>query len=212
MHNVKSLIRADGNDKLRLITRLELGYNRHESSRVIELDKIYRTKGKYNTYNVTLDNKLEYNVSRSHNHSLDIYGALNAEYSKIGGFSEKSSDGLELEIKKNDNLSVEAEVGIQGHKRVLVGKKVSAKLEGKVAYAYEFGNSNEVNRARLAKGGSDYYKLIEPEKEKGTIKGRVGVTFENANKAGVTFEVEARKHSNKKDVDISYGVRFKYVF
>jgi hypothetical protein len=212
MHNVKSLTQSDGKDKLRLITRLELGYNRHESSRVIELDKVYRTKGKYNTYNVTLDNKLEYNISRSHNHSLDIYGAVNMEYSKIGEFSEKSSDGLELEMKKNDNLSVEAEVGVSGHKRVQVGKKVSAKIEGKLAYSHEFGNSNKANKVRLVNGGSDYYKLIEPEKEKGVIKAGVGVTFEKANKAGITFEVEARKYNHKKDVDISYGVRFKYVF
>jgi hypothetical protein len=212
MHNVKSITRSDGKDKLRLITRFELGYNRHESNRVIELDKVYRTKGKYNTFNITFDNKLEYNISRSHSHSLDIYGAVNMEYSKIGGFSEKSSDGLELQIKKNDNLSVEAEVGVQGHKRILIGKKVSAKLEGKIAYSHEFGNSSKANRARVAKGGGDYYSLIEPEKEKGAVKASVGITFEKANKAGITFEVEARKYNHKKDVDISYGVRFKYVF
>ncbi|MGF6907880.1 autotransporter outer membrane beta-barrel domain-containing protein, partial [Fusobacterium sp. PH5-44] len=212
IHMVKSLLNSDGEDRTRLVSRLELGYNRHESERVIELEKATTSKGKYNSYQITLDNKIEHVLSRSYNHKLGIYGALNMEYGKLSGFSEKSGEGLEVKVRSNDYLSIQPEVGIEGHVRKHLGKKVSAKLEGKLSYAYELGENYTRNKAKVKSGGTDYYELIRPDKEKGIAKGKLGITIEKADKMGVTFEVEARKHDNKKEADLSYGVRFKYVF
>ena len=38
--------------------RVELGYNRHSAKRKIELNKTYENKADYNTYSVSIDNKL----------------------------------------------------------------------------------------------------------------------------------------------------------
>lgn len=211
-HMVKSLLNSDGEDRTRLVSRLELGYNRHEAKRVIELDKATTSKGHYNSYQITLDNKIEHVLTRSYNHKLGIYGALNMEYGRLSGFSEKSGQGLEVKLKSNDYLSIQPELGVEGHVRKHIGRGVSAKVEGKIAYSYELGTNYNRNKARLKDGNTGYYNLIRPDKEEGVLKGKVGLTIEKADKVGVTFEVEARKHDNKKESDLSYGVRFKYVF
>jgi outer membrane autotransporter protein len=107
---------------------------------------------------------------------------------------------------------VEVEAGFSGYKRIYLGKKLSAKLEGKIAYGYELGENYKGNRAKLAEGDRGYYDLITPDKERGVGKAKVGLTIEKANKIGLTFEVEGRKHSNHKEADLSYGLKLKYVF
>jgi hypothetical protein len=212
VHNVTSLFGTDGSDRTRLLTKLEIGYNRHEAARVAELDKAYKTKGKYHTWNVSLDNKIEQTLSRGRTHKIDLYGAVNLEYGGIGGFKERKGDGVPLQIKDNDYFSAAAEIGIQGHKRIPLGKKLSAKLEGSLGYSYEFGENYKGNKARVMEGGRDYYNLITPEKERGAVQAKIGLTLEKANKNGITFEVQARKRQNRKDLEMVYGVSFKHVF
>ena len=212
VHNVKSLLNSDEADRTRLVTKLELGYNRHEAKRVIELDKVTTAKGNYNSYMISLDNKVEHVLSRSYNHKVGIYGALNVEYGRLSGFSEKSGEGLEVKLKSNDYLSIQPEVGMDFELRHHIGKGLSAKLTGKIAYAHELGENYKRNKAKIKDGETGYYDLIRPDKEKGIIKGKVGIAIEKADKIGVSFDVEARKHSNKKDTDMTYGVNFKYVF
>jgi hypothetical protein len=207
LHNVKNF---SDSDSLRLISNLELGYNRHEAKRIIELDKSYKNEGKYNTYSVTLDNRLEKTMHRDLSSKVDIYASLNLEYNIVDKFNE-TGDGLELVIKENDDFSIQPEIGITGSKRVYIGNKISAKLDGNASYAYELGDGKYENKAKIKNGASSYYGLIPPAEEKGMIKGKIGLTIENANKAGVTFEVEAVKHDNKEDADVHYGARFKYV-
>lgn len=86
-------------------------------------------------------------------------------------------------------------------------------MTGDLSYGHEFGNTYDKRvKAKVADGTEGYYGLIRPEEEKGNIRGKVGLTFEKADRAGITFEVEARKHNNKKDADVRYGVRFNYKF
>jgi len=208
LHNVYNF---SDEDSFRLVTRLELGYNRHEAKRKLELDKVYTNDGKYNSYQVTLDNRFEKTIYRSLTSKVDLYAGVNLEYGKIDGFSE-SGDGLELKLKSNDYFSIQPEVGIRAERRVHLGKKLSAKIFAEGAYAYELGDNYDRNKARVKNGTEGWYNLIRGEKEEGIIKGKIGLTVEKANKAGVTFDVEARKHDNKDKSDVRYNARFKYVF
>ncbi|MGF6907806.1 hypothetical protein M2092_002363, partial [Fusobacterium sp. PH5-44] len=212
LHNVHSF---DEDDTWSLRTRLELGYNRHETERTIELDKVYKNEGKYNSYNVSFDNRLAKTLYRSDRSELKIYGDLNMEYGQIDGFTEKSKgdSGLELKLKDRDYYSIEGAVGIQASTRAYLGKKISAKLTGDLSYGYDFGNSHDKRvKAKVAGGTEGWYNLIRPEEEKGKIKGNVGLTFEKADNYGVTFDVEVRKQDNKKSADVRYGVKFNYKF
>jgi hypothetical protein len=211
MHWVKNL---NEKDSLRWITRAEIGYNRHVTERSIEIDKTYKNKASYNSYQAALDTKIEKTVHRSLSSKIDVYAGVNLEYGKFGKFREraKGDGGALLTVDSGDYMSVQPEIGISAHKRKYIGKKVSVKLEGNLAFAKELGKNYKRNHASVTHGGSGKYDLIRPGEEDNVIKGRVGLTIEKANKAGVTFEVEARKHNNRDKLDVRYGIRFKYVF
>ncbi|MDR3260122.1 MAG: autotransporter-associated N-terminal domain-containing protein, partial [Fusobacteriaceae bacterium] len=210
VHNVYNF---NDEDTLRLISKLELGYNKHETERKMELDKSYTNKGKYDSYQVSFDNRIEKTIYRSLSGKIDLYAGLNLEYGKISKFDEEitGDSGAALEVKGKDYFSVMPEIGIKGEKRAYIGKKLSAKIEGKISYGYELGNTKHQTKAKIKNGTAGYYELIRPEEEKGNINAKIGFTVERANKAGVTFEIGTRKYDNKSKVDMNYGVRFKYV-
>jgi len=216
-HLVKSI---GGNDRLRWISRVDLGYNRHDAERSIELDRLYKNSAQYDSFTVSFDNKLEKTLYRSLETNINAYAGLNLEYGHISKFTEHGhtnidgtiTGGLELDIKGRDWYSIEGEIGVKGTKRLYLGKKVSAKLSGDVAYAYEFGNNHKANRGRVNGGTEDYYDLIKPAREKGVGKARASLTIEKRDHIGVSFDVEARKYQNKSGTDLRYGVRFTYKF
>ena len=211
VHNVHSF---GEDDTVRLVSRFELGYNRHKSERTLELDRVYKNEAKYNSYQVTFDNKLEKDFYRSLTTTIKGYAGLNLEYGYVEGFKEsaKGDSSIELGVKSNDYFSVVGEVGVSATKRVHLGKKMSMKLVGDLAYGHEFGNNYDRNKAKVDKGTEGYYSLIKPAEEKGHVKGRVGVTVEKNDSYGVTFDVEARQHQNKKNTDVRFGVKFNYKF
>ncbi|MGF6907198.1 autotransporter-associated N-terminal domain-containing protein [Fusobacterium sp. PH5-44] len=212
IHNVHTF---DADDTLTLRSRLEIGYNRHETERTLELDKAYKNKGEYNSYNVSLDNRLSKTLYRSLRSEIKVYGDLNIEYGRIDGFTEKAKgdSGLELKLKQRDYYSVEAALGVQGSTRAHLGGKMSLKLSGDLAYGYDLGNSYDKRvKAKVDGGTEGWYNLIRPEEEKGHIKGVVGLTLEKADNFGVTLELDARKYQHKKDTDLRYGLRFNYKF
>jgi hypothetical protein len=208
---IHGVLNFNNDDTFRLISRLELGYNRHEAERALELEKTHKNESEYDSYQASFDSRLEKTVYRSMSSKIDMYAGVNLEYGRIRGFSEEG-EGLELEVEGNDYFSVQPEVGIKGHKRAYVGKNVSMKLEGSASYGYELGNFYEENEARIKNGTTGNYELIRPEKDEGIAKGKVGLTIEKANKVGVTFDVALSKQTNKKEVDVRYGVSFKYMF
>ena len=211
VHNVKNL---SDEHKVSLLSRVELGYNRHLAKRKIELNKTYENKADYNTYSVSIDNKLSKTIYTDLSSQLDIYTDLELEYGKVGKFKERagSNGGLEVQIKDNDYFSAQLGAGIKAHQKVYAGSDISVKLTGDVKYAYELGENYDGNKARLKNGGEGYYSLITPEKQEGKIIGKVGLTIEKANHMGVTFEVEAADEGHRKDSSIKYGVRFNYKF
>ena len=208
LHFVKNL---SGDESLRWKTKVEGGYNRHEAERTLELDRVWKNKGNYDSWQVRLDNRLEKTILRTFSSQIDLYAGVNLEYGDIGEFKEKG-DGVELQIKGSDYFSVRPEVGIAGYKRVYVGRKLSLKLEGQVSYGHELGDFYKENQGRVRDGKRGYYDLIRPEEEKGTLDGRVGITFEKANRMGITFDVGVKKQANKSEADVTYGAKIKYVF
>ena len=136
------------------------------------------------------------------------------EYGKVDDFKESagSKGGLEVQIKDNDYLSVQAGAGAKASQRIYAGNDISVKVTADVKYAYEFGDSYDGNKARLKNGGKGYYSLITPEESEGKLTGKIGLTIEKANHMGVTFEVEAADEGHKKDSSIKYGMRFNYKF
>jgi hypothetical protein len=211
VHFVKNF---NDEDSFRFISRLEAGYNRHETERTLELDKIYKNEGKYDSYQVTFDNKLEKTLLRTMTSKVDIYAGLNVEYGKFGKFTEsaKGDSGLMLDLSGHDYFSVQPEIGFKGEKRIYIGNKISARFSGSVAYAHELGDNYKNNKARISEGTEGTYNLSQPEKEKGIIKGKAGIAIEKANNYGITFDVEVRKHGNKDKTDVVYGVGVNYKF
>jgi hypothetical protein len=208
---IHGVLNFNNEDTFRLISRLELGYNRHEAERTLELEKTHKNKGEYDSYQVSFDNRLEKTIYRSTSSKVDIYAGINLEYGVMKGFSE-SGDGLEVKVEGNDYFSIQPEIGIKGYKRAYIGKKLSLKLEGSMSYGHEFGNFYDENEAKIRYGGTENYELIRPEKERGVAKGKIGLTIEKANKMGVTIDVEAKKYNNKEKTDLRYGITMKYVF
>jgi hypothetical protein len=211
---IHGVISFSKNNNVRLISRLELGYNRHVAKRKLELETLRENKGSYDTYAVTLDNKLEVTLYRGLKTAIDGYVALNAEYGYLSNFSESlgSNGGLTLNVKDNDYFSVQPEIGVKASRRVYLGKKLSLKLEGTLAYAYELGEYYNGNKVRSNSVKNEWTALIEPEKEKGMVKGKIAVSLERADHYGFTVEVESNKDDSKREGDIVYTIRFNYKF
>ena len=210
-HRVKNLSEEH---KVSWLSRIELGYNRHIAKRKLNLQETFENKGEYNTYSVALDNRITKIIYTDFSRQLDVYADLDLEYGKIDDFKESagSKGGLEVQIKDNDYLSIQAGAGVKASQRIYAGNDISVKVTADVKYAYEFGDNYDGNKARLKNGGEGYYSLITPEEREGKLSGKVGLTIEKANHMGVTFEVEAADESHKKDSSIKYGVRFNYKF
>ncbi|MDU1910174.1 autotransporter-associated N-terminal domain-containing protein [Fusobacterium sp.] len=211
VHRVKNLSEEH---KVSWLTRAELGYDRHIAKRKLALHKAYENKGEYNTYSVSLDNKLNKVIHKDTEKELNVYGELNLEYGKVGSFTEKagSKGGLEVRVKDNDYLSAEVGIGLKGKQRIYAKEQVSVRVIGDVKYAYELGDNYDGNKAKLKNGDEGYYSLITPEKKKGAVIGKIGIAIEKENHMGVTFEVEAANEQHRKDTSIRYGVRFNYKF
>lgn len=205
---------AAENDRFQWTSRLEAGYNYHRAERKLELETLRTNKGNYDSYQISLDNKAAWTFYRSLTTKIDGYAALNLEYGAIRNFSERhgTNGGLLLDIKGEDYFSVQPEIGLTAEKKVYIGKKLSMKLSGKLAYAYELGDWYDGNSARSSVTGGEWTPLVEPDKLRHILKGRVGVTLEKADRYGVTLEAEARKASHKDDMDMVYGLRFHYKF
>ena len=211
VHRVKRL--SDEN-KLSWLTRLDLGYNRHIAKRKLNLQETYENKGEYNTYSVSLDNRLIKTLYTDLSRELDVYGILDLEYGKIDDFKESagSKGGLEVQIKDNDYFSAQVGAGVKASQRIYAGNDISVKATADAKYLYELGENYDRNKARLKNGDEGYYSLIKPEEREGKVVGTIGLTVEKANHMGVTFEVSAADESHKKDTSIKYAVKFNYKF
>ena len=201
-------------NKTTLLTRGELGYNRHITERKLALHQTFDNKGKYDSYTISFDNRLNRELYRNNERELNAYLLLDAEYGKTKGFTERKgkNGGLEVHVKSNDYLSIQAGAGVKGRQQIYTKDDVSVKLSGDIKYVYEFGDNYDGNKAKLKNGSEGYYSLVTPEKKKGALVGTAGLTIEKTDHMGVTFEVQAADEQNKDDISLRYGVRFNYKF
>ncbi|MDR1834581.1 MAG: hypothetical protein LBQ96_02125 [Fusobacteriaceae bacterium] len=202
------------NDKWQWTSRLEGGYNRHEATRRLELETLRTNRASYNTWNISLNNKLQRTILRTLTAQIGFYGALNLEYGNVSQFKERlgKEGALRLEIKGNDYFSIRPEIGALIQKKFYLGRKLSAKLEGKLAWAYELGDHYEGNRVRSIGSEGDWMRLVEPEKDKHAVIGTAVLTLEKADHYGISIEVQGRKMSCKEKVDAAWGFRLHYKF
>ncbi|MHD0316790.1 autotransporter-associated N-terminal domain-containing protein [Fusobacterium sp. THCT1E2] len=202
------------NYRINLLSRIELGYNRHLAKRKIELNKIYENEADYNTYELHVNNKLSKNIYKDKTGELELYTNLDIEYGKVKGFTEdaRKEGGLEVKVSDNDYLSTQLGVGIRGNHRIYINNNIALKASGEMKYVHEMGENYEGNKAKLKSGNEDYYKLITPEKFKEQLSGKIGLTLEKVDSMGITFEVEVIDDRHREDTSIKYGMRFNYKF
>ena len=202
------------NYRINLLSRIELGYNRHLAKRKIELNKIYENEADYNTYTLHVNNKLSKNLYKDKTGELELYTNLNVEYGKVEGFTENTGKkgGLEIKVSDNDYLSTQLGVGIKGNRRLYINNNIALKASGEIKYVHEMGKNYDGNKAKLKSGNEDYYKLITPEKFKEQLSGKIGLTLEKVDSMGITFEVEVIDDRHREDTSIKYGMRFNYKF
>lgn len=199
---------------LELLSRLELGYNRHIAKRKLNLQNTFDNKGEYNTYTVSIDNKLTKDLYKDFTKELSVYGMLNLEYGKTDKFSEKAGKdgGLLLDVKENNYISSQVGIGTEGKYKLYTMNDIIVNLKAKGNYMYELGDNYKGNEARLKDGKEGYYKLITPEEKKGILRGTIGIGIEKGNQMGINVEMSFEKENSKKEANKSYSVRFNYVF
>lgn len=199
-------------DDLTLLSKVDGTFNIHDTNRKLDLDfDTVSNDALYYTGEVSFDNKLTKTLYEREDRNLNLYGGFKLGYGKIKSFDEDGN--LELKVKDNDYYRVQPRVGVEGSYKHYLGRSVTARVTADANYSYECGEVYDANKAKVKDGKEGYYTLITPEKEEGKFTGKVGVTIENANRAGVTFEVKGSVADDKDDKgDIGYGVRFNYTF
>ena len=167
--------------------------------------------GTYETYSITSDNIFGKEIALGKSSSLTPYGGLRLMYVTRPDFNE---DGLEaVKVEGNDAWSVKPRVGIEVETKVPLGNKSAWQLKGAldIAYEYELANLNEREYAKLTAMDSDYYKLSEPEEEKGTFRTKAAVGIEAKDRYGIFLTGEYGIGNNNQD-DYRAGLTMKAVF
>lgn len=206
VHRVQSF-----NNDITLTSRVELGYNRHETERKMNLGSsagIIESDEEFNSYSVSLDNKVRKPIFKSDNNEIGAFAGLNLEY---GRFDDIKENGLaNLEVKANDYISSKAFVGLDAENTQYLSNDWAAKLTGDIRYSYDFGNNYDENEAKINSG--DYYSLMSEVESEGAVTGKVGVTFEKSDYMAVTFEGEYTEDFERDEQYWRAGLRFTYKF
>lgn len=198
--------------RINWLSRVDLGYNRHNADRKLNLHRDYEDHGDYNSMSVAFDNRISKPLYKENGRELDIYSDFNMEYGRFFGFKEHSGDdgGLEVQVKSDDYWSAKLGLGLAGFQNLWTGNTGALKLIADVKYDYDFGDNYSGNQARLVNGEEGYYDLITPEKVRGRFVGKLGLALEKTDHYGVTLEAEVQDEGNRRDTTMTYSVRFNY--
>ncbi len=178
---------------------------RSEMERKYEvLGVAYTGQASYNSYGMSMKNKVGKNFSLSDNLKIKPYAALETGYGKFQDIKEKNGV-LRLEVEGNDYYSIKPELGLEISyaKPILKNSRINAGL--KVAYDYELGKiENTENKARFRETSTDWFTLKgEKDESRGNVKAdlKVGVTTGNYD-----FSIKAGYNSRGKDARIGVGI------
>lgn len=200
----------DGSNKLKYITRGEIGINHHETDRKIHLSNgTYGNTGKYWSGTAEWKNKIRYDIPlNSEKIDIGVFGTFNLGYGKFQDF-EESGDGIELEVKSEEMYIVRPGVGTDVTLRHYT-KSGKISLIGKATAEYELGKVYDgANKAKIKSTSAGYYELEEPEELKEIIKIGAELKYETKEGHSVGFEITKQKSS----VDATrYGINMLYRF
>lgn len=166
--------------------------------------------GHYETYSITVDNKLQREFEIDKNNSIIPYAGMKIGYLNRPGFDEK---GLEnLQIKGSDLWQIKPEIGVSYKTSSNELNAAGLKLKGTfdIAYGYELiDNNTEKTKLRVAE--DNYHNLATPKDENGTLKTRAIIGAEIEDRYGVFLTGEYLTGNSSKN-DYKLGITLKAVF
>lgn len=192
-----------------LTSKAEIGYNRHSTDRKINLGReIYDADSDFNSYHVSLDNKVRKVVFKGGNTEVGAYTGLNLEYGRFDKIKEH--DIADLKVKAGDYISSKVFVGADAQNTQYLPNDWAVKFKGDIQYSYDFGENYDENKASI--NGSDYYSLMSELETEGAASGKIGVSFEKSDYMSVSLEGDYTKDFERDEDYWRAGLRFTYKF
>lgn len=192
-----------------LTSKAEAGYNRHETDRKVNLGYgTYEADSDFNSYHVSLDNKVRKSVFKGENTELGVYTGLNLEYGRFEDIKEH--DIADLKVKAGDYISSKAFAGADAQYTQYLPNDWAVKFKGDIQYSYDFGENYDANKASINNSG--YYSLMSELETEGAVSGKIGVSFEKSDYMSVSLEGNYSKDFERDEDYWRAGVRFTYKF
>lgn len=206
VHNIKYF-----ENGISLLSKAEIGYNRHDVERKVNYGHgVYENDAEFNSYEVSLDNKVSKALYENENMRVGIYTGLNLEY---GRFDDINEDGdIAIKVKANDYLSSKAMAGFEGSMTAYFENDWSVEFKGDIGYSYDFGENYKENEAKVKGEDRGYYSLLSDVETKGEAGAKIGVTFKKSETMAVTLEGEYSKDFERDENYWRAGLRFTYKF
>ena len=171
------------------------------------VDDIFEAKSAYNTYGVSLQNELGYDIRMSERTHLRPYGSLKMEYGRFSDIKEETGQ-MRLEVEGNDYFSVKPEVGVEFKYVQPLAVKTQLSVGLSVAYENELGRLQIGNRTRVGYTSADWYNL-EKEKEdrRGNGKFDLNIGIDNTR-----FGVTVNAGYDTKGHNVRGGIGFRAIY
>lgn len=176
--------------------------------RYLVVDEIFGAKSKFRSYGFSLKNELNKEYDISENFCIKPYGKLNLEYGHFQKIREKIGE-IRLEIKANDYLAIQPEVGVEfAHKLALENRKL-LKTSLVLGYENELGRvGNRNNQAKVSHTTASYFNIQgEKENRRGNVKVDFNLGLENTSyglTASIGYDVNSPKLRGKLGIRVIF--------
>ena len=199
---------TDHNGSLQWTIGGDVFVGRNEMKRkYLVVDDIFEAKSTYNTYGVSLQNELGYDIRMSERTHLRPYGSLKMEYGRFSDIKEETGQ-MRLEVEGNGYFSVKPEVGVEFKYVQPLAVKTQLSVGLSAAYENELGRLQIGNRARVGYTSADWYNL-EKEKEdrRGNGKFDLNIGIDNTR-----FGVTVNAGYDTKGHNVRGGIGFRVIY
>ena len=199
---------TDHNGSLQWTIGGDVFVGRNEMKRkYLVVDDIFEAKSTYNTYGVSLQNELGYDIRMSERTHLRPYGSLKMEYGRFSDIKEETGQ-MRLEVEGNGYFSVKPEVGVEFKYVQPLAVKTQLSVGLTAAYENELGRLQTGNRARVGYTSADWYNL-EKEKEdrRGNGKFDLNIGIDNTR-----FGVTVNAGYDTKGHNVRCGIGFRAIY